>query len=143
METKVLFLGGTCNSSDWRKELTPLLKLEGINFFNPVVKDWNDEAREKEKEIKKLKSTVELYVITSQMTGVFSIAEVIDASNKKPDRTIFMIIPDGFNKAQIKSLSAVGSMVVSNGGIFITATEEYHFHALMLTLKNIWKYPSM
>ena len=33
-----VFLGGTCNESKWRDDLIKLLK---IDYFNPVVKDWN------------------------------------------------------------------------------------------------------
>ena len=33
---KKVFLGGTCNGSDWRKKLIPKLK---IDYFNPVVED--------------------------------------------------------------------------------------------------------
>ena len=34
-----VFLGGTCNESTWRDELMPLLKNEGVEYFNPVVED--------------------------------------------------------------------------------------------------------
>ena len=64
-----------------------------------------------------------LYVITPKMTGVYSIAEVIDDSNKKPEKTIFCVLTDydeeHFNAGQIKSLISVGNMVERNGGQFI------------------------
>ena len=49
------------------------------------------------------------------MTGVFSIDEVIDSvhSNKE---TIFIVIPEGFDSRQLKSLQAVADMVISHGG---------------------------
>jgi hypothetical protein len=54
------------------------------------------------------------------MTGVYSIAEVIDDSNKRPKKTIFCFInKDGkneFDDTQIKSLDKVGVMVETNGG---------------------------
>ncbi|MGL5752690.1 MAG: nucleoside 2-deoxyribosyltransferase domain-containing protein [Paraclostridium sp.] len=40
-----VFLGGTCNDSTWRDKLIPLLEDNGINYFNPVVDDWNKEAQ--------------------------------------------------------------------------------------------------
>ena len=43
---KKVFLGGTCNKSKWRDELIDLLK---IDYFNPVVDDWNEEAQKEEK----------------------------------------------------------------------------------------------
>lgn len=61
-----------------------------------------------------------LYAITPKMTGVYSIAEVVDDSNKKPHQTIFICLrTDGeqsFNDSQWKSLKAVSEMVERNGG---------------------------
>ena len=55
------------------------------------------------------------------MTGVYSIAEVIDDSNKRPSRTIFVrLFKDGnetFTTGQWKSLGAVAEMVERNGGV--------------------------
>ena len=50
------------------------------------------------------------------MTGVFSIAEVIDDSNKRPKKTIFCHLREGFSKEQNKSLEQVALMVKNNGG---------------------------
>jgi hypothetical protein len=67
------------------------------------------------------------------MEGVYSIAEVIDDSNKRPDKTIFCLLEKDidldsmgfycvkkFTKAQMKSLNAVGDMVKRNGGLYFT-----------------------
>ena len=89
---KKVFLGGTCAESTWREELIPLLK---INYFNPVVEDWTPECMEEEL---RQRDTCDycLYVITPRMLGVYSIAEVIDDSNKRPKKTIFAVIePEG------------------------------------------------
>ena len=51
------------------------------------------------------------------MQGVFSIAEVVDSVHNKSKRTILHVIPDGFEKGQIKSLKAVVDLVNSRGGI--------------------------
>jgi hypothetical protein len=40
LNKKKCFLGGTCNNSQWREALIPMLK---IDYFNPVVKDWTPE----------------------------------------------------------------------------------------------------
>lgn len=37
-----VFLGGTCNRSKWRNELIELLE---IDYFNPVVKNWNQDCQ--------------------------------------------------------------------------------------------------
>lgn len=117
---KKVFLGGTCAESTWRDELIPLLK---INFFNPVVHDWTPECMAEERYQRKVCDYV-LYTITKEMHGVYSIAEVIDDSNKRPASTIFCLIQDGFTPAQIKSLNQVGKMVDRNGGQFFLSLKE-------------------
>lgn len=125
---KKVFLGGTCNNSLWRDKLIPKLK---IDYFNPVVQDWTQEDYKQEL---KQRQTCDycLYVITPRMTGVYSIAEVIDDSNKRPQKTIFSIKNDfddngdkvQFTKPQLKSLIKVGAMVKTNGGHFIINSEQ-------------------
>lgn len=126
MNKKKVFLGGTCNESQWRENLIPLLR---IDYFNPVVKDWTEECMVEEQREKEICDFC-LYVITPLMTGVYSIAEVIDDSNKRPNKTIFCflntdfvnavneygIIRKTFDYGQIKSLDQVGKMVERNGG---------------------------
>ena len=65
-----VFLGGTCNNSQWRKRLISKLK---IDFFNPVIDDWNEEAQINEIR-ERQNADYCLYVITPLMTGVYSIA---------------------------------------------------------------------
>ncbi len=125
---KRVFLGGTCNESTWRDELIPMLE---IDYFNPIVDDWTPECQTEE-----VKQREEcdycLYVITPRMTGVYSIAEVVDDSNKRPEKTLFCIIEkDGeleFSKGQLKSLIQVAKMVYENGGQWLS------------TLKNVADY---
>lgn len=113
--TKV-FLGGTANKSKWRNFVIPKLV---IDYFNPVVENWDDEAYQKELYERKHCDYC-VYVITPKMTGVYSIAEVIDDSNKRPEKTLFCVLlkdgEDRFTEAQVKSLEAVGKMVEKNGG---------------------------
>jgi hypothetical protein len=121
---KKVFLGGTTNNSDWRDKLIKDLK---IDYFNPVVKDWNEEAQKREISERKNCDFV-LYVITPKMEGVYSIAEVIDDSNKRPEKTIlaYLTEDDGkeFTKHQIKSLDMVGKMVKENGGKWFKTLNE-------------------
>ena len=113
---KKVFLGGTCNESKWRDHITTMLK---IDYFNPVVDDWTPDCQAEELQQRKLCDFC-LYTITPKMTGVYSIAEVVDDSNKSPKKTIFVTLRDdaefSFNEAQWRSLSAVSKLVKSNGG---------------------------
>ena len=118
-----VFLGGTCNNSTWREDLIPKLK---VSYFNPVVDDWTPECMKEELRQRKISKNC-LYVITSDMTGVYSIAEVIDDSNKRPHKTVFAFIKDGFDKGQIKSLTQVGEMVKRNGGTWLFFDEIANF----------------
>ena len=126
--TKKVFLGGTCNGSLWRNDLIKMLK---IDYFNPVVEDWTPECMEEEI---KQRETCDycLYVITPKMIGVYSVAEVVDDSNKRPNKTILCILQkdDGteFNKVQIESLTQVEKMVAKNGAnVFLTLEEVANF----------------
>lgn len=111
-----VFLGGTCNNSLWRDTLISKLK---CSYFNPVVSNWNEAAYQEE--LKQREScNYCLYVITPKMTYVYSIAEIVDDSNKRPEKTLFCILNDGsdgvFTEGQLKSLLAVQTMVKNNGG---------------------------
>ena len=137
---KKVFLGGTCNESTWREEL--IKKLE-IDYFNPVVDDWTEECYQEELRQREICDYC-LYVITPRMTGVYSIAEVVDDSNKRPEKTIFclleydlsdykMKLADGkkvrkyvemFDAGQLKSLDKVGVMVEKNGGKYFKSLRE-------------------
>ena len=116
---KRVFLGGTCNESTWRNRMMIYLYNEGLEYFNPVVDDWTEDCMEKEIQERQVCDFC-LYTITPKMTGVYSIAEVVDDSNKRPERTILVLLRDDdseyFNEGQWKSLSSVARMVKSNGG---------------------------
>lgn len=116
-----VFLGGTCNGTDWRSKLIPILSIE---YFNPVVDEWTPEAQDRELEEREACDYV-LYVINpSAMGGVYSIAEVVDDSNKRPDRTVFCILGDSGDRKMDKSLSATAAMVIRNGANVFNSLEE-------------------
>ena len=122
-----VFLGGT-RTSDWRNGFIDKLN---INYFNPVVDDWNDEAYQKELYEREHCDFV-LYVITPKMAGAYSIAEVIDDSNKRPEKTIFCFVENesneysshSFPKKMLNSMFAVGKMVEKNGAHWFKTLEE-------------------
>lgn len=119
-----VFLGGTCNESRWREDLIELYGLYTqsddirLNFYNPVVPDWTPECMINEN-YQKANCDIQLYCITPKMTGVFSIAEIVDASNKCPERLVVILMTkdglDRFNEGQWKSLLAMKAMIEDNG----------------------------
>jgi len=119
-----VFLGGTCNNSAWRDELIANLN---VDYFNPVVDDWTPECMIEELKQRENCSFC-LYVITPEMTGVYSIAEAVDDSNKQPKKTIFCYLSSyggyNFSEGQNKSLDAVGKMIIRNGGYYFTTLKQ-------------------
>jgi len=97
-----------------------------IDPFNPVVEDWTTEAQEAEEQAKK-ESDFRLYVITPNMEGVFSICEATDDSNKTPETTIFVVLPEykdnKFYKGQLKSLIATAKVIRDNGAQVFSSLE--------------------
>lgn len=111
-----VFLGGTCAGWKWRDELQPLLKCD---YYNPIVKNWSEEDRLREVHERETSDYV-LYGITNGIKGVYSIAEVVDDSNKRPEKTIFLNLyktyeRSGESKQMAHSLKAVENMLKANG----------------------------
>lgn len=83
-----VFLGGTCNETTWRDELIPMLQCD---YFNPVVPDWNEAAQQNELKEREV-CDVLLYVLTPAMTGVYSIAEIVEDSIMNATKTIVCLL---------------------------------------------------
>lgn len=109
-----VFLGGTTVNSKWRDEIKSLLT---IDYFDPVVDDWNEESRNIEK-IEKSKCDVHLYTLTPEIQGIFSIAEATESANKMPERTILCILNEygnsSFNEGMSRSMKAFIDLIESN-----------------------------
>lgn len=109
------FLGGTCaGQHDWRDEIIPHIT---IDYFNPVIKDreWTMLDRENEEVEKKL-CKVHVYTITSDIQGVYSIAEAaIDTMLK--ERICILCLPDLEKQSQKmkKSLEATAKLLAHHG----------------------------
>lgn len=127
-DKKCVFLGGTCADSGWREKLIPMLI---IDYFHPIVEVWDDAAQQREMDARE-NSEFCLYVLSPRLEGFYSVAEVVDDSNKRPEKTIFCYLEeDGdrkFTPWQIKSLNAVGKMIESNGAVWCQSLEEVAAH---------------
>lgn len=110
-----IFLGGTIGTDDWRGDLEKLLKKEKINSFNPVVSDWSLDRIPIEEDEKDNKCDFLLYVITHEMKGAYSLAEVVDSAYKSKmgtDKKVLLYIDTtGFTEDQQKSLEATIMLV--------------------------------
>lgn len=121
-----VFLGGTGGKyakSTWRDTFIEQLN-PGITYFNPIVAgEWTAEDQELELQHRGLARFV-LYVISPLLAGLYSVAELIDDSNKRPDQTLFHFLEvDSAGRGAIKTWSEAASksnkmvtrMAVENG----------------------------
>lgn len=133
-----VFLGGTCAGSTWRDKLIPLLKCD---YYNPVTKDWNEEARRME-ELAKASSRYHLYVITNRQHGYYTIAELVHAAMTAPYSVIFAVIAEDdsqvlFTPHQLKSLEQIEKMV---GGLGVKICHSLEEIAEYLNTEHLAKY---
>ena len=114
-----VFLGGTCAGWKWRDVLQPLLRCD---YYNPIVKDWSETDRLREVHERETSDYV-LYGITNGIKGVYSIAEVVDDSNKRPNKTLFLNLYNADKefphrseyRKMAHSLKAVENLLKENG----------------------------
>ena len=113
-----VFLGGTCADTTWRNELIKEFELLGIEYFNPVVEDWTPECQTIEEDEKNNKCDCHLYVITKEMMGTYSIAEIINSAwqaivyGTKVNFVVFAVLDEGtWKKHECKSFDATMNMV--------------------------------
>jgi len=108
-------LFGTCNDSNWRNELIPQLK---VPFFNPVITDgsWNESCRQVEEQAKS-RAHILLYVITPEMIGIYSIAELVISACKSTRSTDIVVVflekygSKEFTNEQSKSIAATKALL--------------------------------
>jgi hypothetical protein len=95
-------------------------KINHIKLYNPVIPDWSEKDRKKEDDIKN-NALINLFVITPDMRGYYSIAEAIDCSHKPGCKSILIVYDkhdNGFDKMEKHSFDHIGELIKSNGGIY-------------------------
>ena len=113
-----IFLGGTCADTTWRDDFIKEIEGSEIEYFNPVVKDWTPECQAIEEDEKNNKCDTHLYVITKEMMGTYSIAEIINSAwqsimyGTNVNFVVFAVLNEGtWQKHEIKSFDAIMNMV--------------------------------
>jgi hypothetical protein len=133
----IIFLGGTCNGDEWRSEFIKHWKdtakhnevLNDFELFNPIITDrqWTKADEDKENEIKE-KACINLFLISPNTSGFYSIAEAIESANNSAGKTIFAVCDKHydtrFTDSRIRSFDAIGNLVEKHGGVYITANGE-------------------
>lgn len=127
MEKVKIFLGGTCADSTWREELLEKLDLDRIEAFNPVVPDWTPECQAIE-DLHRETDDICLYVITPEGEGFYSFVEVVDDSNKRPERTVLCVLTEANGKSfeghTKKCALKTMKLVANNGAIVVESLDQ-------------------
>lgn len=77
-----IFLGGSCGSTTWREDIAiPMLRKQGISYFNPQLPEWSMRYIPLEAAVKDSCSLL-LYVITPDTRGITSMLEVGQPSSR-------------------------------------------------------------
>lgn len=122
-----VFLDGTENGSAWRRQLIPALESAGFQCFDPTEKPRSRRTYEEEMD-QKSQSKYHLYVITPKMDDFENISELVEDSNKNPEKTIFCFWQtdedEAFTPQQIQSLERIGEMIAQNGGKWVREMEQ-------------------
>lgn len=127
-----VFMGGTCQGFDWRKVLEKRMDdCENVELFNPVVDNWTCERIRIENEYKN-SCEICLFIITPYMEGIYSIAEVVDLSNKKPKGLIFAYIDHFEDDKEVRdftnkmkhSLDVTAELISKNGAVVFTSLDD-------------------
>ena len=85
-----VFLGGTCGTSTWRRELEALLH-DKVLYFDPQVEDWTPADAEREDACKKV-ARFNLFVITGESLGTYSGFEISEEMHRNPSKLVFAAI---------------------------------------------------
>lgn len=132
----VVFLGGSCNPTTWRKDTAiPLLQAKGYAYHNPQVDNWTPDLIEKEAKAK-AEADILLFVIDSRTRAIASLVEVTEHVLAK--RKVLLVIneiPDGTSvKDQVitgqelldlnRSRSYLTDMAARNGVVSYNSVED-------------------
>lgn len=128
-----VFLGGT-HHSDWRKDFLKLIKESGSNIkcYEPVLENWTYENVVIENLVKQ-NSNCHVYVLTPNMVGMYSIAEMIDSAHDSDVETYFYIKDEEPNKdgdmiywnpRMLNSLYSISNMMIKHGAHKAHSMEE-------------------
>ena len=128
-----VFLGGT-HHSDWRKEFLKLINESDtkIKCYEPVLEKWTYENVVVENLVKQ-NSNYHVYVLTPNMVGMYSVAEMIDSAHDDDVETYFYIMneepnKDGqmvyWNPRMLNSLYSISNMMIKHGAHKAHSMEE-------------------
>lgn len=108
-----VFLGGTVKNTSWREKLISKLH-KNIDFFDPTVEIWDNEAIEKEKIEKEICDILLFYICDN---SIFSLYELIVYSLDPRKNVIFCFQLEEKNEHETKTLNLISNELKSKGSI--------------------------
>ncbi|KAK8754598.1 hypothetical protein OTU49_016808 [Cherax quadricarinatus] len=88
-----VFLGGSCNPTTWRQNVAiPMLRDQGISFYNPQVSHWEEELVELEYKAKQTASV--LFFVFDRNTR--NVASMIEAAYMAGCRRKLVVVMDSY-----------------------------------------------
>ncbi len=103
-KSKLVFLGGTAANNTWRDDLIAHLVSKGISrdvLFDPVVKEWNEEAQAREEKAKAEATHTVYYLADPRQEGnplsAYSMVEATMALYDQPGKTVVVFDTDGMS----------------------------------------------
>ena len=119
MSNLTVFLGGTCDNDMWRQDLIALIESK-VDYYNPQkgIDEWCD--ADKAKEIEQRKTCDIIFYNITQASSIVSIAEAIDDSNKRPERTIVCLT---CTDTPMK-WAAIDEMITNNGAVVVSDLDD-------------------
>ncbi len=115
------FLGGTCATSTWRRDLIAMLH-DGVPFFDPQVDDWSPEDAEREDACKPV-SRYNVFVITGDSLSTYSGWEIHEEASRDASKLIFATVGE-LPANQQKGLEKIKKGLTSMGATVCDSLEE-------------------
>lgn len=107
-----VYLGGTCIKSpflwDWRMDFIRMLD-DTVHYYDPFVRkwenNWSDVNKTEDNDIKRSESKYCVFVFTSDIIGVYSVAQAVEDSIKKQmERYLLLLLIIGRNSMKMNTL---------------------------------------
>ena len=108
----LIFLGGTVGRNSWRDDVIKALVSGGVrpqSIFNPVVNDWNEDARVREEKAK-AEASVLLFMVTNPKEdgnprSAYSMVEATMALYDDSERTVVVFDSSGMSGHPLKDIN--------------------------------------
>lgn len=131
-----VYLGGTCINSpflwDWRNDFIRMLD-DSINYYDPFIRKWenpqSDVNKTETNDIKRKESKYCVFVFTSDIIGVYSVAQAVEDSIKRANGTVIIAFVDyrkkfGDDVHFKRSMMSALELCESNGAIICESIQD-------------------